>query len=118
MTKAEIIKAYKRLMLDNYEDDVWKHKIEPKLDTMTYAQILKQYRRDKKWYASLGTIVRNEDISIKNVSAYTCCICGESFVGYGNNPAPITSKGRCCNKCNSEVVIPARLLRLQKEVTE
>ena len=45
---------------------------------------------------------------IKVLPTYTCCICGEKFIGYGNNPAPVilNLKGRCCDKCNSEIVIP------------
>lgn len=33
------------------------------------------------------------------------CICGKTFTGYGNNPAPIKNKGRCCDACNLQVVI-------------
>lgn len=40
-----------------------------------------------------------------------CCICGKPFIGYGNNPAPIKHKGRCCDACNGQMVIPSRLLR-------
>ena len=27
----------------------------------------------------------------------------------GHNPWPIQDKGRCCEECNSELVVPARL---------
>jgi hypothetical protein len=40
-----------------------------------------------------------------------CVICGESFVGFGNNPAPIKEEGQCCETCNDTVVVPFRLLR-------
>lgn len=39
----------------------------------------------------------------------SCIICGEEFEGYGNNPTPVTEKGRCCDACNLKFVIPARL---------
>ena len=39
----------------------------------------------------------------------SCVICGEDFEGYGNDPAPVTEKGRCCDACNLKFVIPARL---------
>lgn len=39
-----------------------------------------------------------------------CCICGRKFKGYGNNAYPIC-EGVCCDNCNYEVVIPARLKR-------
>ena len=40
-----------------------------------------------------------------------CCICGQEFTGYGNNPYPVNSDedARCCDDCNDTVVIPARL---------
>lgn len=41
--------------------------------------------------------------------AKVCCICGEEFIGYGNNPQPVMEKGRCCDRCNSTVVIPKRM---------
>ena len=37
-----------------------------------------------------------------------CTICGAEFEGFGNNAAPV-SNGRCCDECNKEVVIPARI---------
>ena len=41
--------------------------------------------------------------------ANECCICGKTFTGYGNNPWPVMSNGKCCDSCNFEVVLPARL---------
>ena len=38
-----------------------------------------------------------------------CCICGKEFTGYGNNPWPIMKDGQCCDECNFEIVLPARL---------
>lgn len=38
----------------------------------------------------------------------TCCICGEEFDGYGNNAWPVCD-GECCDDCNRDEVIPARL---------
>lgn len=41
-----------------------------------------------------------------------CCICGEKFEGWGNNPWPVVKaeNARCCDKCNEEIVIPRRIL--------
>lgn len=39
----------------------------------------------------------------------TCCICGKEFTGFGNNPDPVCKEGRCCDECNSTVVVPTRL---------
>ena len=38
-----------------------------------------------------------------------CCICGEYFEGWGNNPAPVKERGDCCDFCNWFVVVPARI---------
>mgnify|MGYP007112574358 CR=1 FL=1 len=42
---------------------------------------------------------------------FVCCICGNEFEGYGNNPAPVCDEPgmRCCDCCNEEVVIPERV---------
>jgi len=39
-----------------------------------------------------------------------CCLCDEEVEGFGNNPDPVCKNGRCCDKCNAEKVIPARIL--------
>ena len=44
-----------------------------------------------------------------------CCICGKKFIGYGNNPEPVKSEGRCCDNCNFSQVIPARIMLSQKK---
>jgi hypothetical protein len=45
------------------------------------------------------------------VEVHNCSICGASFEGYGNNPAPVTFEGRACNSCNATEVFPARIAR-------
>lgn len=39
-----------------------------------------------------------------------CCLCNGPLIGFGNNPDPVCppTKGCCCDKCNKEIVIPAR----------
>ena len=54
---------------------------------------------------------------------FKCCICKKTFTGYGNNPEPVSTKknARCCNKCNEEVVLPARfdeIMRRRSSGTE
>jgi hypothetical protein len=65
---------------------------------------------------------------VEGDSGWTCCICGAEFDnGFGNNPDPVKKnlKGedikqwdpndpdgydpRCCDTCNTNVVIPARI---------
>ena len=45
---------------------------------------------------------------MNNEEVKTCCICGKKFRGFGNNAQPVKD-GRCCDECNSTVVINARL---------
>lgn len=40
-----------------------------------------------------------------------CCLCGKRIEGQGNNPYPLKRTGRCCDECNIEKVIPARILK-------
>lgn len=47
--------------------------------------------------------------------AHICSICGRLFEGYGNNPKPVEDLGVCCDECNRNVVIPARLSSIRKE---
>ena len=39
----------------------------------------------------------------------TCCLCGREYFGYGNNANPVCD-GECCDICNNNIVIPARIL--------
>ena len=43
------------------------------------------------------------------MSSIKCCICGQLFEGWGNNPWPVVKDGNCCNECNINVVVPARI---------
>lgn len=39
-----------------------------------------------------------------------CVICGKEIKrGYGHNPAPIKTEGRCCDSCDDLYVLPMRL---------
>lgn len=40
-----------------------------------------------------------------------CCFCGKNYFGFGNNPDPVAKdiNKRCCDSCNSKIVIPARI---------
>lgn len=52
--------------------------------------------------------------SVKNMmrdskNKQECVICGREFSGYGNNPWPVMQSGKCCDECNFDVVLPARM---------
>ena len=64
---------------------------------------------------------------IEGDSGWTCCICDNEFDnGFGNNPDPVkrdlkdelifskSNDPRCCDTCNTNVVIPARLKQAMK----
>lgn len=38
-----------------------------------------------------------------------CCLCGQEYEGWGNNPYPLATEGECCDSCNMAKVIPARI---------
>lgn len=38
----------------------------------------------------------------------TCVICGKEYKGYGNNAEPV-AEGKCCDKCNYNIVLLKRL---------
>lgn len=44
----------------------------------------------------------------KGENKMKCCICKKEFEGFGNNPFPIAG-AKCCDLCNSKIVIPLRL---------
>jgi len=43
----------------------------------------------------------------------TCSICEAEYEGWGNNAEPI-NPGRCCDSCNWNQVIPARIIGLTR----
>jgi hypothetical protein len=42
---------------------------------------------------------------------HVCSICQVTYTGFGNNAEPVT-RGRCCDSCNSSVVLPERIRRM------
>ena len=37
-----------------------------------------------------------------------CCLCGETFQGYGHNACPVRDEGVACDACNGAIVLPQR----------
>lgn len=63
----------------------------------------------------------NQAAFIKNISkkhgigvAGKCSLCDGNYIFGGNNPQPVIDDydARCCEKCNTEIVDPARLRRI------
>jgi hypothetical protein len=56
-------------------------------------------------------------------NTYTCCLCGNDADGFGNSARPLSAyPAKCCDDCNAEKVLPARIAALKekrkKEPTE
>ena len=62
-----------------------------------------QYMRENKM-----SYDAEEDAEITEDVDDGCCFCGADYGRYGNNAQPLFD-GRCCNNCNTEMVIPARI---------
>jgi hypothetical protein len=76
---------------------------------------LKDYIENKKLYDFnlldfYKWLIKN---NMKNKNP-KCVLCGKECENkWGNNPQPLKS-GKCCNKCNSTKVIPARIKMFYK----
>lgn len=56
------------------------------------------------------TYLRMDEFHAPKEECGKCCLCkGMMSNNWGNNPAPLRKRGKCCDKCNAEKVIPARL---------
>ena len=48
----------------------------------------------------------------KGDNSWECVLCNDIFIGgYGNNPDPVVKEwsARCCDACNTSIVLPARV---------
>ena len=55
-------------------------------------------------------------IKIFVLQDFVCVICGKTILQeWGNNPNPIKKGGKCCNACNMQKVIPARIFGVIKK---
>ncbi len=42
---------------------------------------------------------------------------GQEYHAYnGHNPAPLSTTGRCCNDCNFNKVVPARIKQIEDKI--
>lgn len=58
-------------------------------------------------------LTTNENSNLGNDSKKNepkvCPICGKKYEGYGNNCFPLCYTEPCCDRCNTDVIIPIRL---------
>lgn len=80
----------------HFED--WEERLDPEkyLDQMTRIY---QFQ----WKGTFG---------LGSTEIHVCSICHTPYQGYGNNADPYD--GRCCDQCNKQYVIPARIARVRK----
>jgi hypothetical protein len=97
-----------KISADATSDERFKDVYQDRMTDRTFAESFEDFYMDF------------DDVNVYGVklkegkeAEYTCCICGEDFEGYGNNPAPYRESGKCCDACNRKFVIPARLAQLQ-----
>jgi hypothetical protein len=67
---------------------------------------------------------------MKGINMLKCCLCGKEIlpnaIGWdqGNNPDPIPKErrvndsDRCCDDCDSNVVIPERIRQIKPDISE
>lgn len=51
---------------------------------------------------------------------HNCSICNVEFTGWGHNPQPVIDdiNARCCDKCNTKVVLVERIHNYMKRKEE
>ena len=66
----------------------------------------------------INNIINALTTNNNNNETYTCSLCKTECNGYGNNPFPLCEEkdyeSRCCDDCNMEKVIPARMRQHQR----
>lgn len=52
-----------------------------------------------------------------NNMEYECCLCGKIFTDWGNNPYPVNEdpNALCCDSCNMNIVLPARIVAMSRK---
>ena len=111
------------------EDDInpLEEKLENKIDEDVKNRILekiknKNIKTSKEDFEdeNVGEPVEKDEEPVEEElkDEHKCCICGEPIEGHGNNPFPVKAEGDCCDKCNAEVVIPARIEKMKEAASE
>ena len=100
---------------DEFSDEAEQDAIELVQDTMTDAE----FELGDGWTLEENSCDTGDIEEI--TTEWTCCICENNFAdGYGNNPDDHNGKtryqwgARCCNSCNSTIVIPNRIRNLKE----
>lgn len=111
------------------EDDInpLEEKLENKIDEDVKNRILEKIKnkniktlKEDFEDENVGKPVEKDEEPVEEEleDEHKCCICGEPIEGHGNNPFPVKTEGDCCDKCNAEVVIPARIEKMKAAASE
>ena len=111
------------------EDDInpLEEKLENKIDEDVKNRILEKIKNENIKTLKADLVDENVDEPVEKdeepveeelEDEHKCCICGEPIEGHGNNPFPVKAEGDCCDKCNAEVVIPARIEKMKAAASE
>ena len=69
---------------------------------------------EKGYFDAVNKLGESGKIIKEAYEKHKCILCGKEFDGWGNNAWPIKD-GICCDDCNAEKVIPARLAKMYKK---
>jgi hypothetical protein len=74
------------------------------------VKMLKEVSKKGKWleetkaFAEVTRFIERIK-HLRNPNHPICCLCNKVCeCKYGNNPAPLATKGRCCHACNRKVI--------------
>ena len=100
-----------KISADATSDERFKDVYQDRMTDRTFVETL-----EEDFYVDFDDVnVYGVKLKEGKEATYTCCICGDDFEGFGNNPAPYKESGKCCDACNRKFVIPARLAQLSDE---
>ena len=101
--------------LENKIDEDVKNRILEKIKNKNIKTLKEDFEDEK-----VSEPVEKDEEPVKEEleDEHKCCICGEPIEGHGNNPFPVKTEGDCCDKCNAEVVIPARIEKMKAAASE
>lgn len=101
--------------LENKIDEDVKNRILEKIKNKNIKTLKEDFEDEK---VSEPVEKDEEPVEEELEDEHKCCICGEPIEGHGNNPFPVKTEGDCCDKCNAEVVIPARIEKMKAAASE
>ena len=121
---SDIDTAPEETVNKEYDDRLTKDDLKDKEVIKDFKAINEDYDGEQESTEENCEVENPFELDFERINAYgesldnptfTCCICGDEYEGYGNNPWPIKKEGRCCDMCNANKVIPARLEMLNNK---